>query len=441
MRVFLLGVTILLLLSLKSCFTIENQYTGLAPGPWRATLDLSELSGAPKVAELEEEQYDFNDTKPNHLPFNFEVKYTNEQDFYIELINGEERIKVTDIQIGRDRRTNRDTFFIDFPVYDSYLKGIYMGRVMEGNWVVKNRTNYSLPFVAKFGRSHRFTQLKEPSMIDVSGTWEVLFEDADGPYPGIGEFVQEGNEVRGTFLTETGDYRFLEGTIQKNKLYLSVFDGAHAFLFEAKVLEDNSLIGLFKSGRHYQATWSAKKNEQATLTAPTDLTYMKEADAPFDFSFENADGQLVSLTDEAYQGKVKLVQIFGTWCPNCRDETKFLVDYFQKHPNEQVAIVGLAFEKHKDPAKAKEKLHTYKQRMGIPYELLLAGSSDKADASQVLSMLNKVISYPTLLYLNRNNEVVKIHTGFSGPATSKYEDFVTDFEETIDQLVKEDSNN
>jgi len=426
----------LLSLSLSGCFTIENQYTGLAPGPWRATLDLSELAGAPKVAELEDETFNFEDTKPNHLPFNFEVIYTNETDFYLEVINGEERIKVTDIAIGRDKRTNRDTFLIDFPVYDSYLKGIYMGRVMQGEWVLKNRSNYSLPFVAQFGKGHRFTQLKESPSIDLTGKWQVEFQDSDGTYPGIGEFVQKGNEVTGTFLTETGDYRFLEGTIQKDRLYLSVFDGAHAFLFEAKLLENKQLIGIFKSGKHYQATWSASKNEQATLADPTKLTYMREGQQALSFSFENEEGKFVSLEDEAYQNKVKLVQIFGTWCPNCRDETKFLVDYFKKHPNKDIAIIGLAFEKYKDTNKAKEKLRTYKQRMDIPYELLLAGSSDKAAASQVLPMLNKVISYPTLLYVNRQNEVVKIHTGFSGPATSKYEGFVADFEETIADLIE-----
>lgn len=422
-------------LCLSGCFTIENQYTGLAPGPWRATLNLSELAGAPEVVALKENQYNFEDTQPNHLPFNFEVIYTTETEFYIEIINGEERIKVTDINIGRDKKTNRDTFFIDFPVFDSYLKGKYMGRVMEGEWVVKNRANYSIPFVAMFGKSYRFTQLKQAPAIDLTGKWEVEFEDSDGPYPGIGEFVQKGNEVTGTFLTETGDYRFLEGTIQKDRLFLSVFDGAHAFLFEAKLVENNRLIGLFKSGSHYQATWSAQKNDEVVLADPNTLTYMKDRQQPLAFSFENDVGQLISLEDEQYKDKIKLVQIFGTWCPNCRDETKFLVEYFKKNPTEEVAIIGLAFEKHKDPVKAKDKLKTYKKRMDIPYELLLAGSSDKALASQVLPMLNKVISYPTLLFLNRKNEVVKIHTGFSGPATSKYEEYVQDFNKTLSDLV------
>lgn len=426
------------LIGLIGCFTIENTYTGLAPGPWRATLDVSGLAEVPKAAELEEEQYNFDDTPSNHLPFNFEVIYVNETDFYLEIINGEERIKITDIQIGRDRRTNRDTFLIDFPVYDSYLKGIYMGRVMEGEWVVKNRSNYSLPFVAKFGKDYRFTQLKQAPVLDMTGTWEVEFEDKDGPYPGIGEFKQVGNKVTGTFLTETGDYRFLEGSIQNDKLSLSVFDGAHAFLFEAKVFEKEQLIGIFKSGKHYQATWTAKRNEHAKLADPSSLTYLKENSQPFTFSFENEVGEIVSLTDKKYENKVKLVQIFGTWCPNCRDETKFLVDYFKKHPNEEVAIIGLAFEKQKKPLIAKQRLQTYKNNMGINYELLLAGSSDKADASQVMSMLNKVISYPTLIFLNRKNEVQKIHTGFSGPATSKYADFVVEFEDTLKELLAQE---
>jgi len=385
---------------LSGCFTIENRYTGFAPGPWRATLDVNTFSDAPPAIEsTEEEAYNFEDTPPNHLPFNFEVKYIDEANFYIELQNGEERIQIKDIQIGRDRRTNRDTFLIEFPVFNSYIKGIFMERIMEGEWVDKNRTNYSLPFAAWFGRDHRFSRLKETTPLEVGGTWEVEFVDEGGPYPGIAEFQQVGNQVTGTFLTETGDYRYLEGNVVDNRLYLSVFDGAHAFLFEAKPLADGSLIGSFKSGNHYKATWTATRNEKAVLADPTSLTYMKEPTTPLSFSFENADGQLVSLDDAPYQGKVKLIQIFGTWCPNCRDETEFLVDYFKKNPMDEVAVIGLAFEKRKESDQAKERLRIYKERMDIPYELLLAGESD---------------------------------------ATSKYQDFVIDFDQTMKELVASD---
>lgn len=75
----------------------------------------------------------------------------------------------------------------------------------------------------------------------------------------IGEFVQVENNLTGTFLTESGDYRYLDGTVQANKLYLSCFDGAHAFLFEGKIEADNTINGIFYSGKNYKATWSSKK--------------------------------------------------------------------------------------------------------------------------------------------------------------------------------------
>ena len=90
-------------------------------------------------------------------------------------------------------------------------------------------------------------------------------------------------------MTETGDYRFLEGTVQENKFWLSVFDGAHAFLFEGKILNDNELTGTFRSGKHYTTTWAAKRNADATLTSPDSLTYLLPGYDAVAFSFENPD--------------------------------------------------------------------------------------------------------------------------------------------------------
>ena len=273
----------------------------------------------------------FEEATEAQLPFTFEVIYENENEFRVEVINGAERIVVPkeDIYIGLDRRVGKDTFLIKFPIYESYIKGLFESRVMEGEWVVTNRENYRIPFVAKFGKNYRFTQLKKTPKIDVSGKWEVHFqglEDPDDNWPGIGEFKQEGNKLEGTFRTETGDYRYLEGTIQDKKVYLSVFDGAHAFLFEAKILEDNSMVGLFRSGKHYQASWTATKNEDFELSDPNELTFLKEGYDKVSFSFANPAGEIISLENEGYKNKAKIVQIFGTWCPNCREETSFLVD-------------------------------------------------------------------------------------------------------------------
>ena len=165
------------------------------------------------------------------------------------------------------------------------------------------------------------------------------------------------------------------------------------------------------------------------------MTYLKEGYDKLDFSFENINGETISLTDAKYNGKAKLIQIFGTWCPNCKDETKFLVDYFKQNPNPEIEVIGLAFEKHRDIDKAKAAVRRYKERLGMDYELLVAGYSDKKEAATALPMLNHILAYPTLIFLDKENKVKKIHTGFAGPATSKYKDFKVAFEETMQELV------
>lgn len=430
------------LLLLQSCFVADQPFRGIPPGPWRGILTLvpDPVSPNPKGQPLPEKvNLTFEEVSSGELPFNFEVKYKNEDEFYLEIQNGDEVIEITDIKYGVDRKTAKDTIWINFPIFDSYIKGIYEGNLIQGYWVVNNRENYQIPFTARFGQDHRFTTLKKAPKMDISGTWETTFTDESGkPEAAVGEFVQSGNEVTGTFLTETGDYRFLEGTIQNNKLYLSCFDGAHAFLFEAKIREDSTMIGSFLSGNHYKAIWEAKFSPNATLRDPTELTFLKEGYDQLTFSFPNTEGKMVSLSDAIYQGKPTIVQIMGTWCPNCRDETKFLVNYLKEHPDLDLQIISLAFERHKDKEKALGSLQRYKSGMNIPYEILLAGGSDKTEAAKSLPMLNHILSYPTMIFIDKSGTVRKIHTGFSGPATSKYEAFIKEFEQTIDQLSTED---
>lgn len=430
-----------LLVSLGGCLVVNDPYSAIAPGYWRASLQLDPQyridnpEGRP-IPEAVDVQFD--EVSAGELPFVFEVIYENEQDFYIEIINGEERLRVDDIKIGRDQRISKDTIWINFPIFDSYIRATCEANVMEGEWVVNYKENYRIPFVARQGQKHRFTTLRKAPVMDVSGRWEVLFEvDTDQPYPAVGEFQQEGNYLTGTFLTETGDYRFLEGTIQANKLYLSCFDGSHAFLFEAKIQEDSTLIGSFRSGNHYRALWEGRRNSEYALSHPDSLTFLKKGYERLDFSFVNTQGKAVSLSDSAFQGKVCLIQIMGTWCPNCRDETLFLKDYLQQHPDKDLEIIALAFERYKEKEKALKVLRTYKERMAIPYEVLYAGYYNKEEAAQALPMLNQVLSYPTLIFIDRQGQVRKIHTGFSGPATSEYEPFKAAFNTFINQLLAE----
>jgi thiol-disulfide isomerase/thioredoxin len=128
----------------------------------------------------------------------------------------------------------------------------------------------------------------------------------------------------------------------------------------------------------------------------------------------------------------------GTWCPNCKDETVFLLDYLHKNPDPGFEVLGISFERHTDEAKAKEAIKTYKSKMNIPYAIVYGGSNNKQKASEVLPMLNQVVAFPTLIFLDEHNHVVAIHTGFSGPATTGYEKFKQEFEELVQKITTEE---
>ena len=254
----------------------------------------------------------------------------------------------------------------------------------------------------------------------------------------MGIFEQKGSDVTGTFLTPTGDYRYLAGNVKGDSLFLSCFDGSHAFLFKAARQPDGTLQGKAWYGLEDTETWTAKLDPNAKLPDADALTYLKPGYETFDFKFPNADGKMVSLQDPAFKDKVVVVQIMGSWCPNCMDETRFLSPWYKKNRDRGVEIVGLAFERSKKLEDSAPKLRKMSERYDVYYPIVLAGLSDKDSAATALPMLNHVMSFPTTIVLDKKHKVRNIHTGFSGPGTGKYYDeFVADFNRLIDKLVAE----
>ncbi|WP_196891975.1 peroxiredoxin family protein [Aureivirga marina] len=365
-----------------------------------------------------------NDT----LPFIFEIE-KNANSFTGKLKNGEETIPLNDIEV------KNDSVFISMHIFDITLKAKINENSLDGEYVKNYIPNYKLPFKATFGESKRFENPKSSNAFD--GKWDIIFKDDKGnENVAIGIFKQDGNLVKGTFLTPTGDYRYLEGTVENNVLELLTFDGNHAFIFKMKLNENGELEGTFKSGLNWIETFTGKKNPNAKLPDANALTYLKDGYETVSFSFPDLNGKKVSLEDSKYKGKVVILQIFGTWCPNCMDETQFLSKWYRENIDRGVEIIGLAYEAKDDFNYAKSRVEKMKNTFDVPYEFLIAGTSNKEEASKTLPMLNKIISFPTTIFIDKNGKVAKIHTGFSGPATGEYyAKFVEEFNKTIDNLT------
>jgi len=433
------GIAFLLfciVIGMTSCIQIDEKFKALPPGSWRGVLKLP-LENEAKISAVEEEVKEYVvEKRYRELPFIFNVNYITQDSFIIEIINGEEKIIASDIVYALDRSTAKDTLTINFPAYDTYIKAIYEETFIEGAWYVNYKENYSIPFIAYQGQNERFKVGPEKASVDLTGEWDVTFDHDKGEnaYPARGVFKQEGDHLTGTFKTETGDYRFLEGTVADKKFYLSVFDGSHAFLFEGKQTGENELTGQFLSGKHYLSNWVATRSKtSSSLTSPYNLS-KATTEKPIAFAFSNPDGQMVSLDDDRFQGKPKLVNVMGTWCPNCRDEVNFLKENYQKISDAGFEIISLGFERYRDDQKSRDAIKRYQETMDIPWTMLHAGYYNKSEATEILPFVDKVISYPTLFFLDQNNRVQKIHTGFNGPATEEYAGFKKEFFDIINNI-------
>jgi len=347
------------------------------------------------------------------------------------LVNAEEKILLENI------RVKGDSLEVPLHIFDAALLIKFQKDSLQGVFRKYYAPDKDQALSGAWGQP-RFAKNTEKPAADFSGKWQVNFSNAEGKsYPAVGLFEQKEERITGTFLTETGDYRYLEGIVQGTTLTLSAFDGNHAFLFKAG-LQGDSLVGEFRSGSSYRETWTAQRNEEARLRDAYTLTYLKEGYERIDFAFPDLQGQTRRLSDAQYQNKVVILQIFGSWCPNCMDETAFLADWYRKNKNQDVAIIALAYERKPDFDYARRMVERVVKRYQAEYEFLIAGTNNKEEAARTLPMLNQVMSFPTTIFIDKKGKVRKIHTGFNGPGTGAYyEAFREEFNNLMAQLLKE----
>ncbi|WP_291724062.1 TlpA disulfide reductase family protein [Bernardetia sp.] len=374
------------------------------------------------------------------LPFNFEVNYTqNDTIPTFTLLNGEEKIILDEVT------KEGTTYTIPMHIFEGEIVAVWnpVANTMTGKWNRRSFTNSSsLDFSATPNTKTRFDAQQEPKF-DLAGKWETYFVSGVDSSQALGVFEKVENtdvkgNLKGTFLTSTGDYRYLFGSVAGDSLYLSCFDGSHAFLFVAKAEDENTLKGKFWSGKAQPRDFVATRNESFTLPKADTLTYLKEGYETITFEFPNLEGKSVSLNAPKYDGKVKIVQLLGSWCPNCMDETNFLTELYKAYHPKGLEIIGLAYEQTEDFEEAKKRLERMNKRLNVEYEILFAGRADKDFAAETLPMLNHVMSFPTTIFIDKAGKVRKIHTGFSGKGTGEYYDnYVEETTNFVEMLLSE----
>ena len=249
---------------------------------------------------------------------------------------------------------------------------------------------------------------------------------------------QRDDTVTGTFLTSAGDYRYLAGNLDGDRLRLSAFDGAHAFLFDARIQPDGTLKGDFWSRDSYHVTWTATRDDGAELPDAFELTRAVEGVDLSELVFPDIAGRPRSLGDPELAGPARVVEIFGSWCPNCNDATKYLIELHERYAERGLVVIGLAYELSGEFERDADQVRVYADHHDIPYTVLVAGRYGRDDASRSFPLIDRIRAFPTTIFVDGNGRVRAVHTGFAGPATGEaHRSLREKFERTIEMLLDE----
>jgi peroxiredoxin len=364
-------------------------------------------------------------------PFLFDIQYAGTDSAALTLRNGEERVRLTDLHCAGD------TLIVPVEAYDAAIRAVPDGRHALRGRLVKNYIagDTGILFTARHNDSLRFSPSAAVPSAGLAGTWDVLFINGGDTAHNVGIFTSDNGTVTGSILTGSGDFRYLEGVLTGTGAALSSFGGLSPYLFELQFTDDHTFRGVFYSARG-QTELAGTRNSLARLTDSYGLTRLKPGYARLGFRLPDTENDTVSLSDARYRGKVVVVSVLGSWCPNCLDEIGYLAPWYRENRERGVEIVGLAFERRDDFAYGRAAIERLKRQYDIDYEILFAGQAGKS-LSAVLPEVENFSSYPTLFFTGRDGRVAKIHTGFSGPATGVfYEEFKHEFNLIIDGLLQ-----
>ncbi len=270
-------------------------------------------------------------------------------------------------------------------------------------------------------RAHRFVPQPVPAAgaPQVSGNWQMRRVPAEQSAPRDFRtwnlyLRQSGAEVSGAILRVDGDTGTLAGHWKNGRLTLSHFAGdVRPLLFEARLNPNGTLAITLDGGAHFIAA-RTKDARAAGIPEPPDpsrYTSVQDPTQPFHFRFPGMDGKMVADTDARFRGKVVLVAIGGTWCPNCHDEAPFLVQLYNKFHALGLEIVGLSFEEEPDADRARPRALLFIKRYNIPYPMLFAGTPDQFKLK--LPQIVNFGAYPTTIYIGRDGLVRGVHAGFA----------------------------
>ena len=404
----LLTVSSLTPLSVTAAESPQPTVSGL----WDATVEVSSLT----------------------VPFQFGISISgsNASGWFF---NGTERVASTNgtFQAGRLQ--------LEFRSYARRLDAtVNDAGTLVGTYSSTTAGSKTIPYPFHATRHHEDNSHLSEKAPSISGLWLVPAQSHKAGEQAWQLIVrQSGPNVSAAILRVDGDTGALTGTWRDGKLVLSHFDGARPAVVEVAPGKDGTLQlllhGAHGTDKNLTAYRAADARAKGLPEAADPLRHTGVADPsePFRFSAPDLDGHVVSNTDKRFRGKVLIVDISGSWCPNCHDEAPFLQQLYRKYHSRGLEIVTLSFEDEEQFANP-TRLRAFVKDFGLGYSVLLAGTTDELHAK--VPQATNLDAYPTTFFIGRDGRVRSVHAGFAAPATGDFNKRLkNDFSAQIERLL------
>ncbi len=361
------------------------------------------------------------------IPFPIELPQKG-HDVSAAFFNGDDRVTSTSGWLADG------SLSLNFDHYATRLTATYKDGVIKGSY---GNTKYG--FHDFEAHPHVVEATSAEKAPDIGGVWDLPNESPKGEHAWRLVISQKDGEVSAAILRVDGDTGALTGHFSNGKFVLNHFDGARASVMEIEPKSDGTLDVALRGFHNPTKRFTAVKLDEAQAKGlplpadPDDHTKVKDWNAAFQFSFPDLSGKLVSNTDSQFQGKVVIVNITGSWCPNCHDEAPYLAELYKEYHSRRLEIVALDFEEpeqQKDP----ERLHAFIKQYGIQYTYLLAGQPSELQAK--IPQAENLNSWPTTFFIGRDGKVKAIHAGFAAAASGPFHTQLRkETEDRIEQLL------
>lgn len=306
-----------------------------------------------------------------------------------------------------------DKVELAFDQYGSKVIATFKAGVLEGTY---DRGTRGAPYPFRAVK-HSDSTAQAANVPDIGGEWKIPFDSSKGEKSWRFVVQQKGNDVLASILRIDGDTGAITGSFQNGTFVLSHFSGARPLRLEVTPAADGSLA-MVQNGQTKMTAYrpqDARAQAVAEPTEPMAHTRPKDPNAKFTFSYPTVDGK--TLTDADFAGKVLLVSMTGSWCPNCHDEAPFLTELYKTYHDQGLDIVAFAFEEEaqlKDPV----RLRAFIKNFAITYPVVVVGQPEQL--AEKVPQAENLNAFPTTLFVGRDGRIRAIHAGFASRATGEF---------------------